>query len=179
LWGYYATTAQIDALKRWLDPKGRREAALLAELELQSAAWSGSIRRRCQLLEQSFEARARAREHLCDRISARLDSPSVADDQEDPELVQMHRELARLDNTVVAASLLPPSMADEQDVEASAVQTPTSPINGLDVGASGHASNGAVNGSSRASSAEPSSSVDLTTKRQSIVRAPRGRRPKN
>ncbi|KAJ2660043.1 hypothetical protein IW148_003974 [Coemansia sp. RSA 1199] len=179
LWGYYATSAQIDALKRWLDPKGRREAALLAELELQSAAWSGSIRRRCQLLEQSFEARARAREHLCDRISARLDSPSVADDQEDLELVQMHRELARLDNTVVAASLLPPSMADDQDVEASAVQTPTSLINGLDVGASGHASNGVVNGSSRASSAEPSSSVDLTTKRQSIVRAPRGRRPKN
>ncbi|KAJ1821265.1 hypothetical protein LPJ56_003275, partial [Coemansia sp. RSA 2599] len=70
LWGYYATTRQVDALRRWLDPRGRREAALESELELVHLALSASIRKRCHALDASFEARVRIRQSITDRIAA-------------------------------------------------------------------------------------------------------------
>ncbi|KAI8319729.1 hypothetical protein GQ54DRAFT_278952 [Martensiomyces pterosporus] len=137
LWGYYATTGQLDSLKRWLEPRGKREAALLAELELIQTAISGSIRRRCQSLEQSFEARARSREHICDRISAHLDSTPAADalatekgdeatssssstegGAHSAALAKLQDELNKIDQTPVPPSLLPPALLVEQRLAA-------------------------------------------------------------
>ncbi|KAJ2390335.1 hypothetical protein H4S02_001914 [Coemansia sp. RSA 2611] len=156
LWGYYATAAQLDALKRWLDPKGRREAALLAELDLLSAAVGGSIRKRCQALETWHAQRLRAREQLCDRIGAQVEA--AAADCEDPELAQMHRQLARIDSSAVPAALLPPAelVAELQQAPADsgAAQAPALlQANGVDQTPNN-------NHSSRASSVEPPSSVD-------------------
>ncbi|KAJ2611761.1 hypothetical protein H4S08_003011 [Coemansia sp. RSA 1365] len=152
LWGYYATTAQVDELRRWLDPRGRREAALLAELDLLQAPVAASMRRRCQELEQSFTARLRVREHLCDQISAHMDAVTLSEDAEpDEQLAALNRELAAIDSTHVPPALLPPTMALEQQQE-------HKPGNGI--------LNGVANGvdqnnySSRASSVDPPSSVE-------------------
>ncbi|KAJ2823798.1 hypothetical protein FBU31_004167, partial [Coemansia sp. 'formosensis'] len=75
LWGYYATGPQVDALRRWLDPRGgKREAALSAELELLQPSISASIRRRCQYLEQSHAAAEKARQALADQIASADDA---------------------------------------------------------------------------------------------------------
>ncbi|KAJ1822609.1 hypothetical protein GGH91_001024 [Coemansia sp. RSA 2671] len=101
LWGYYATGSQVDALKRWLDPRGgKREAALAAELELLQLAVAASLRKRCQHLEQSHAARAKARESLCEQISA---------EEDDKE-----RLLGALDALDSAPVLLPPHMLVER-----------------------------------------------------------------
>ncbi|KAJ2371705.1 hypothetical protein H4S02_009457, partial [Coemansia sp. RSA 2611] len=101
LWGYYATGSQVDALKRWLDPRGgKREAALAAELELLQLAVAASLRKRCQHLEQSHAARAKARESLCEQISA---------EENDKE-----RLLGALDALDSAPVLLPPHMLVER-----------------------------------------------------------------
>ncbi|KAJ2850519.1 hypothetical protein IWW36_001837 [Coemansia brasiliensis] len=186
LWGYFATTGQIDELKRWLDPRGRREAALLAELDLLHMAISASLRKRCQALEGSVAARLRTREHLCDRISARINA-TVPGDAEDPELALLHRELAQLDATHVPEALLPPASAVETyqvggnagsaDHDPTAVTTPVA----------NSSSNGTTTQppDSRASSIEPPSSAELSSalhtvsKRVGASRPARGRRPKN
>ncbi|KAJ2731864.1 hypothetical protein IW152_004255 [Coemansia sp. BCRC 34962] len=102
LWGYYATGSQVDALKRWLDPRGgKREAALAAELELLQLAIAASLRKRCQHLEQSHAARAKARESICEQISTEADG-----DKE-----KLLGELKALDS---APLLLPPHVLVER-----------------------------------------------------------------
>ncbi|KAJ2772848.1 hypothetical protein IWQ57_001585 [Coemansia nantahalensis] len=181
LWGYYATQAQVDALKRWLDPKGKRESALLAELELHQTAIASSIRRRCQTLERSLEARTRARKQLCDKISARLDASVDPAGGEDAVLAGLNEELAQLDRALVPPALLPPALlAAEENADGGAA-------NGAEPAAES-ATGAEAAFSSRASSAEPPPSVDLNTnptpanpsaKRLAVLRQPRGRRPKN
>ncbi|KAJ1986496.1 hypothetical protein GGI25_001976 [Coemansia spiralis] len=196
LWGYYATTSQIDELKRWLDARGKREAALIAELDLLQITIAGSIRKRCHTLERSFNARVRAREHICEQISACLDDVPAESSLDkktsrDEILAKLHDELSQMDRTPVAPALLPPSMLIEQqqqrpgnvakdgDIDDSSVLTPVHVQNGID------SSN--LN-SSRASSVEPASSIDLfaqqasllaSSKRQNALKPMRGRRPKN
>ncbi|KAJ2710831.1 hypothetical protein H4R19_003550 [Coemansia spiralis] len=176
LWGYYATTVQVDALKSWLDPKGKREAALLAELELHQTAISATIRRRAQTLEQSLEAQTRARDHLCEKISARMDVSADPAATADPELAALNEELARIDRAPVPPALLPPAMLDAEENPTGRVEPLAEPT-----------AEPALN-SSRASSVEPPSSVDLnaqlppphpSAKRLVALRPPRGRRPKN
>ncbi|KAJ2450769.1 hypothetical protein EV183_004056 [Coemansia sp. RSA 2336] len=183
LWGYFATTGQLDDLKRWLDPRGRREAALLAELDLLHMAISASLRKRCQTLEASVAARARAREHLCDRISARINAAAAGDD-EDAELAQLHRELAQLDAANVPDALLPPASVVEMYHAGSADHDPTA----VTTPVANSSSNGTTTqplDSSRASSLDPPSSAELSStlhavsKRIGAARPARGRRPKN
>ncbi|KAJ2001582.1 hypothetical protein H4R26_004058 [Coemansia thaxteri] len=89
LWAYYAAPTQIDALRRWLDPRGRREAALLAELDLQQSAVAASLRRRCVALEQAHAARAAQREAIGDQITMAAEGGD--------EVTQLQNELARID----------------------------------------------------------------------------------
>ncbi|KAJ2080641.1 hypothetical protein H4R24_002922 [Coemansia sp. RSA 988] len=152
LWGYYATTTQIDKLRRWLDPRGRREAALLAELDLLQTSVAASMRRRCQALEQFFVARARVRENLCEQISDHMDAIALPEDAEpDEQLAALNRELAAIDAVHVPSALLPPTMALEQlqvDKLGNGI------LNGVVSGADQN------NYSSRASSVDPPSSVE-------------------
>ncbi|KAJ1646990.1 hypothetical protein LPJ64_001567 [Coemansia asiatica] len=151
LWGYYATTRQVDALRRWLDARGRREAALEAELDLVHLALSTSIRKRCHTLDASFEARVRIRQSIADRIAALGDG----DDAE-----SLNAELAEFDRSPVPRALLPPAML---------------------VGEPPTTSDTAGNGSSRASSVEPSdlfvhqASLHASSKRQAGRRGRRAR----
>ncbi|KAJ1953242.1 hypothetical protein GGI12_006053, partial [Dipsacomyces acuminosporus] len=103
LWGYYATTSQLESLRRWLEPKGRREAALLAELDVNQTTISGSLRKRCQTLESSFEARMRAREQICDRISTLLDNTSIADSAQPGENADEASAAPKEDDSSTAA----------------------------------------------------------------------------
>ncbi|KAJ1741736.1 hypothetical protein LPJ79_001634 [Coemansia sp. RSA 1821] len=183
LWGYFATAGQLDSLKRWLDPRGRREAALLAELDLLHMAISASLRKRCQALEASVAARLRAREHLCDRISAQINAAAVGDD-EDPELAQLHRELAQLDATNVPEALLPPASVVEMYQSGSADHEPTAVTTPV-ANSSSNGTTAQPQDSSRASSLDPPSSAELSStlhavsKRIGASRPARGRRPKN
>ncbi|KAJ2327233.1 hypothetical protein GGI00_004517, partial [Coemansia sp. RSA 2681] len=165
LWGYYATTSQVDKLKRWLDPRGgKREAALAAELDLLQVAISASLRKRCQQLEQFYAARAKAR----DQIRAQMTTQAMDNSASSEDTMQkLQKELARIDTEPLPASLLPPHiLVDRQQ------QSPAA-ANGANTPAAAAA---AASGSSRASSAEPtSSSVSGTAV---VVKPARGRKPK-
>ncbi|KAJ2655461.1 hypothetical protein IWW48_005520 [Coemansia sp. RSA 1200] len=125
-WGYYAAPSQIDALKRWLDPRGRRDSALAGELDLLQTIVSTSIRRRCHVLERSFDARVRIRNAICDQIEAAAASASAqAGDNESgveekdvdggtSETARLREELARIDCSPVAQALLPPYLLIEK-----------------------------------------------------------------
>ncbi|KAJ2828956.1 hypothetical protein FBU31_002806 [Coemansia sp. 'formosensis'] len=107
LWGYYATGPQVDALRRWLDPRGgKREAALAAELELLQPSISASIRRRCQYLEQAHAAGEKARQALADQIASADDveiKPVDATPQLLPPAILVDR-VARHDARSMAAT---------------------------------------------------------------------------
>ncbi|KAJ1854843.1 hypothetical protein LPJ73_002418, partial [Coemansia sp. RSA 2703] len=176
LWGYYATTAQVDALRRWLEPRGRRDAALEAELELVHLSLSNSIRKRCHTLNTSFEARVRAREYICERINSLLDSSECTDGS--PELAKLHEELAEIDRTHIPRALLPPHIVlggKSQQLQQLQPQQQVAE-SGVEAERAG--------GSSRASSVEPASSVDLFVQQATLHASTkrggrRGRRPKS
>ncbi|KAJ1675386.1 hypothetical protein EV182_001370, partial [Spiromyces aspiralis] len=46
MWGYYSTPEQIDALLKWLNPKGRRELALINQINLFNSAITSGMRKR-------------------------------------------------------------------------------------------------------------------------------------
>ncbi|KAJ1768594.1 hypothetical protein IW140_005927 [Coemansia sp. RSA 1813] len=203
-WGYYATPSQIEVLKRWLDTRGRRDAALVGELDLLQTAISTSIRRRCHVLERSLDARVRVRDSICDQIGSLL-----LDDERDagettaetpPEVVRLREELARIDRIPVPQALLPPQMlvdqqqqyADSKGVTESQLIRPAE-LNGTttdSAAASVYSGTGGDTGnmdsSSRASSVEPSAdllfahqaSLHASARRQGVLRPTRGRRPK-
>ncbi|KAJ2741641.1 hypothetical protein GGI20_005048 [Coemansia sp. BCRC 34301] len=155
LWGYYATTSQIDRLKRWLDPRGgKREAALAAELDLLQVSVSASLRKRCQQLEQFYAARAKAR----DQVSAQI-AQSENDDTSDAceKVLKLQKELARIESEPMPSALLPPHVL----VDRQRSSTPANGTSGV--------------GSSRASSVEPALSVSGA---QTVVKPGRGRKPK-
>ncbi|KAJ1721497.1 hypothetical protein LPJ53_003983 [Coemansia erecta] len=179
LWGYYATTAQVDALRRWLEPRGRRDAALEAELELVHLSLSNSIRKRCHTLDASFEARVRAREYVCERINSLLDSNECTDGS--PELAKLHEELAEIDRTHLPRALLPPQIA--MGGKSQQAQQQLQPQPQPQAGESGAEAERA-GGSSRASSVEPASSVDLFVQQATLHASTkrggrRGRRPRS
>lgn len=157
LWGYYATTGQLEMLRKWLDPKGRRERALLVELELLYAQMGMSIRRRNKELEQSYVAQGKARERLCAQISAHLQSAQQREEDmeeaEDTTLRRLQGELKDHDSARLPGALRPPQT--EVDQLYGVAKETTSKAN-----------------SSRASSVEPISS-------SSEQRPRRGRKPKN
>ncbi|KAJ2726935.1 hypothetical protein GGI07_000263 [Coemansia sp. Benny D115] len=194
LWGYYATSRQVDSLRRWLEQRGRREAALAAELELVQMALSGSMRKRCQTLEAGFEARVRTREQICDRISALLDGKdgaaedgAASNDDDEAEVARLHEELAVIDRTSVPRALLPPGVLVEEQLGDPSQEPKEDPAGAQDAVAGQQQQQQQANGnSSRASSVE-ASSVDLfvqqayshvSSKRFGSTRPMRGRRPK-
>ncbi|KAI7824029.1 hypothetical protein BX661DRAFT_186148 [Kickxella alabastrina] len=168
LWGYYATTVQVDELRRWLDPRGRREAALAAELELVHMALGVSLRARCRLLEASFDARVRARESLSQRLA------KAEAEEAGPEAARLAEQLAEIDRTPVPRVLLPPNIL-------------VGGSNGINDPNDANDANG-TNGSSRASSMDPAAvDTDLfvqqanslaSAKRLAAAKPGRGRKPK-
>ncbi|KAJ2515678.1 hypothetical protein H4217_005029 [Coemansia sp. RSA 1939] len=140
-WGYYAAPSQIDALKRWLDPRGRRDSALAGELDLLQTIVSTSIRRRCHVLERSFDARVRIRNALCDQIEAAAASASaqagdngsgVEEKEKDDsaaETARLREELARIDCSPVAQALLPPYLlVEKQQQRPDDAENPADPL---------------------------------------------------
>ena len=47
-WGYYSTPEQLDSLINWLNPKGKRELALINQISLLNANIVANMRKRCQ-----------------------------------------------------------------------------------------------------------------------------------
>ncbi|KAJ2880305.1 hypothetical protein H4R27_004802 [Coemansia aciculifera] len=145
LWGYYATSSQVDGLKRWLDPRGgKREAALAAELDLLQLAISASLRKRCQYLEQAYTATTKARDLLTEQIGG-------AD--EEGAAMKLEAELARLDS---APQLLPPHILVDRVTRRDALV-----VNG--------------DASSRASSVEPVGIVSVVAHKPTRGRKPKNR----
>ncbi|KAJ2395806.1 hypothetical protein GGI23_004165 [Coemansia sp. RSA 2559] len=197
-WGYYATPSQIEALRRWLDPRGRRDAALLGELDLLQTAISTSLRRRCHVLECSLDARVRMRNSICDQIGSLLLEDDSDTTDSPPETVRLREDLARIDRVPVPQALLPPQMlVDQQDASSKSAMdtsmlsrppdlngTTDSAAASVYSGAGGDAA-GNVDSSSRASSVEPSAEpfahqigLHASARRQGVLRPTRGRRPK-
>ncbi|KAJ2233789.1 hypothetical protein H4R99_005667 [Coemansia sp. RSA 1722] len=166
LWGYYATTRQVDSLRKWLESRGRRESALEQELDLVHLALAASIRKRCHTLDASFDARVNIRQNIVDRIAALVDENEDNSQTEVPGLAQLHMELAEIDRTPVPKPLLPPAMLVGESM-------------GTSTGNNDAGSN--ANGSSRASSVEPGdlfahqASMHASAKRQAGRRGRRAR----
>ncbi|KAJ2556850.1 hypothetical protein EV175_001728 [Coemansia sp. RSA 1933] len=193
-WGYYATPNQIDALKRWLDTRGRRDATLLGELDLLQTAIYASVRRRCHVLERSLDARVRVRDSISDQVGALILNDDDGDDaaSDSPEVVRLRDDLARIDRVPVPQALLPPQMLADQQQQCSssvsAVPSRPSESNGMAESSAVSVCSGDVanaDASSRASSVEPSvepfahqASLHASARKQGVLRPTRGRRPK-
>ncbi|KAJ1951891.1 hypothetical protein EC988_003852, partial [Linderina pennispora] len=146
-----------------------RDSALLSELELLQNYVSGSIRRRCQMLEQSYMVQVRRREHICEQIAMHMDS-----EEPDQELERLQQELASIDQCEVSRALLPPArlLADDE------ISAGISRASSNEATPNADTAMSTTGYSSRASSVEPPSSVDGMS-RKLPGKPARGRRPKN